>query len=136
MQCTNNAGEFCGAGNLNSVYTTTPSASNGCTAVCPPKIANVYDPNLPLRTSVPNPSSGQLFCQYVDQSKGQESECYYDLVSTSERASGPLLTWVLVDDGRPAVWDGCRHLPQPNDLQPELNIALLTTNEQESLPLA
>jgi hypothetical protein len=82
MQCTDDANEFCGAGNLNSVYIL-PGAGvpKGCTAVCPASIVDLSDPRrVSLQAS--SVQSDLLICRYVDYTYHVQDTCVYDSVST------------------------------------------------------
>jgi hypothetical protein len=82
MQCTDDANEFCGAGNLNSVYIL-PGAGvpKGCTAsVCPDSISDATDPNRLYLWRDFIATNGVLYCGYLDPAKGVEDECAYDSV--------------------------------------------------------
>jgi hypothetical protein len=78
MQCTDNANEFCGAGNLNSVYII-PGAGVGkgsCQARCPGSVSG-----LPFQYSETDLNDGQLFCDYEDYNTNRAYACTFNLVS-------------------------------------------------------
>jgi hypothetical protein len=83
MQCTDDANEFCGAGNLNSVYVL-PGAGvpKGCTAsVCPASAVDYGDPTGRIPLDYSDSGDGVLYCLYVDEVNGVEDSCEYNSVS-------------------------------------------------------